>query len=152
MKRQRSIQQLYYDHRQSTLCAVDDGPLKGLRHRTVIDRETGADSLALWQEEHLPGFHVPLHRHDCEEVIAVVEGVIDATIGENVFRVSAQGSVLIPFWCPHGFEVVGDTPVRLHAIFSSSNPRIFQLDGTPSTPPWQGGGSDHLEAASRHEP
>jgi quercetin dioxygenase-like cupin family protein len=137
---------LHYRHAEARLARLDDGPLAGLRHRTVIDGTTGARALALWQEEHLPGFEVPLHRHDCEEIIAVVEGEIEAAVGEERFQVAAGESFLIPEWAPHGFRVAGCAPVRLLALFASASPGIFRLDGSRSAPPWEGGSSDHLDA------
>lgn len=74
----------WFDHGRAPLCAVDSGALRGLRHRTVIDRTSGARELALWQEEHLPGFLVPLHLHDCEEIIAVTRGEIEAYLGRRL--------------------------------------------------------------------
>jgi mannose-6-phosphate isomerase-like protein (cupin superfamily) len=137
--------QLFYRHEEAPLTALDDGPLAGLRHRTVIDSRSGARGLALWQEEHLPGFKVPLHLHDCEEVITVIDGCILASVEGRSFPVGRGESFLIPAWVPHGFEVTGTQAVRLLAIFASSEPRIFRQDGTPSVPPWEGGASHHLE-------
>ena len=136
----------HFDHSSSALCALDDGPLAGLRHRTVIDHRSGSEALALWQEEHEAGFHVPPHRHDCEEIIAVIEGEIEATLEQEVFPVGSGQSFLIAAGRLHGFRVVGGRPVRLLALFSSADPKIFKADGTESTPPWEGGPSDHLEA------
>ncbi len=136
---------LYHRHRDKDLCALEQGTLAGLRHRTVIDAEAGSEKLALWQEEHLPGFCVPLHRHDCEEIITVLEGQIEAHIDANSFLVGSKESIRIPTWALHGFEVLGDEPVCLLALFSSASPMIFKADGKASCPPWQGGSSEHLE-------
>lgn len=135
---------LFYRHEDAPLCSLDEGALKGLRHRTVIDRETGAREMALWQEEHLAGFCVPLHSHDCEEIISILEGRIRAEIASCTFEVGPGESVLIPTGASHGFEVIGNSPVRLFAIFSSADPKIFRADGSESSPPWRGGSSDHL--------
>ena len=143
MKKQ--VDDYFFDHGRAPLCSLDEGPLAGLRHRTVIDGRSGSAELALWQEEHEPGFLVPLHSHDCEEIIAVTEGEIEAFIGEFHLPVGAGQSFLIPAGEPHGFRVLGERAVRLLALFSSPRPRIFKADGTESTPPWEGGASDHLE-------
>lgn len=135
---------LFYRHADAPLCSLDDGALKGLRHRTVIDRATGAAELAIWQEEHRPGFLVPPHSHDCEEVISILSGRIRAIIGAEAFVVAPGESVLIPARSLHGFEVMGPLPVRLLAIFGSADPKIFRADGSESSPPWRGGSSDHL--------
>jgi len=136
---------LFYRHDAAPLTEIDAGPLAGLRHRTVSDSRTGARGVALWQEEHLPGFEVPFHLHDCEEIIAVLGGSILAVIADRSFPVSRGESILIPAGVPHGFEVTGQAGCRLLAIFASPSPRIFRRDGTPTTPPWEGGASDHLE-------
>jgi quercetin dioxygenase-like cupin family protein len=141
--------QLHYRHDRAPLTSLDTGPLTGLRHRTVVDHRTGSRALALWQEEHLPSFHVPLHRHDCEEIISILAGEVEGHVGERSFRVAAGESFLIPAWEAHGFKVVSSTAVRLLAIFSSADPRIFRLDGTPTTPPWEGGASGHLAEPDR---
>ena len=136
--------QYFYDHAQVPLCALGEGPLAGLRHRTVIDGSTGAKQLALWQEEHLPGFGVAPHRHDCEEIITIAAGQIAVRIAGREWTLGPGQSILIPEWSPHGFRVTSATPVLLLAIFGRPRPGIFKLDGTPSTPPWEGGDSGHL--------
>jgi mannose-6-phosphate isomerase-like protein (cupin superfamily) len=126
---------------------VNDGPLAGLRHRTVIDATTGAGALALWEERHVGGFNVPDHLHDCEEIITVIEGEIEARLGGDRHLVRSGESVLIPAGTPHGFRVIGVRSVRLLALFASPRPAILRPDGTPSRPPWEGGASDHLSDA-----
>jgi quercetin dioxygenase-like cupin family protein len=133
-----------FDHGSTPLTTLDSGPLRGLRHRTVIDRAGGSEALALWQEEHASGFRVPPHRHDCEEIIVVIEGSVIATVEEKAFALGPSQSVLIPAWALHGFEVTSGHAIRLLAIFASNDPRIFRPDGVETVPPWAGGASDHL--------
>lgn len=141
------IPALHYRHADAPLCRLDHGALAGLRHRTVVDAATGASQLALWQEEHEAGFRVPPHLHDCEEIISVLDGELEAEVGAERFLVAAGESFLIPALVPHGFRVAGDRPVRMFAIFGSPSPKIFRLDGTETSPPWERGDTDHLTAA-----
>lgn len=133
-----------FRHRDAQLCSIDGGRLRGLRHRTVIDGRRGSSALALWHEEHLPGFLVPLHRHDCEEIITVVSGEIVAIVGGFHTSVGPDESILIPAWELHGFEVVSRTPVKLVALFASPDPRVFREDGAEAPPPWEGGLEDQF--------
>jgi quercetin dioxygenase-like cupin family protein len=133
-----------FRHHDAELCVVDSGRLRGLRHRTVIDGRRGSAALALWHEEHLPGFLVPPHRHDCEEIITVIRGEIIALVGGFNATVRADESILIPAGELHGFEVVSREPVKLVALFASSNPRVFREDGTEAPPPWEGGNADQF--------
>lgn len=148
--RSRYEHRYHYEHRRAPLCSLDEGALAGLRHRTVIDARSGSEALALWQEEHAAAFEVPLHRHDCEEILTVIEGEIEARLQEeggvrHAFPVGPGESFRIPPWTLHGFRVTGDRPVLLLALFASADPKIFKADGTESTPPWEGGEPDHLE-------
>ena len=138
----------HYIHAETPLCRLDEGPLAGLRHRTVIESRTGACQLALWQEEHRPGFEVPPHRHDCEEIISVLAGEIVVWIDGATWTVRPGESILIPHGSAHGFRVAGGAPVRLLAIFGSSTPSILRLDGSRTIPPWEGGQSNHLDQSS----
>lgn len=140
-----SKQGVYRDHQSVTPYLVDEGTLRGLRHRTVLDGRDEAQALTLWVEEHLSGFAVPLHRHDCEEIIVVAQGEIEITVGSGQKRLSADHSALIPAWSLHGFRVVSENPVKLFCVFSSPDPGIFREDGTRSAPPWEGGESGHLD-------
>jgi quercetin dioxygenase-like cupin family protein len=134
-------------HADAPLCRIDDGTLRGLRHRTVIDQAVGASSLALWQEEHLAGFSVPLHRHDCEEIITVLEGRIIARLEGGERELGAGESFLIPAFALHGFEVLPPRPVRLLALFASAEPRVLRGDGTEAPPPWEGGTAEQFDVA-----
>jgi len=134
-----------FRHRDAEVCAIDAGRLRGLRHRTVIDGRRGSSALALWHEEHLPGFLVPLHRHDCEEIITVVRGEILAIVGDRHAIVRPDESILIPAGELHGFEVVSAEPVKLVALFASANPRVFRQDGAEAPPPWEGGLADQFD-------
>jgi quercetin dioxygenase-like cupin family protein len=142
---------VFYDHGSTKLFSLDEGQLRGLRHRTVIDSSTGSKELALWQEEHEAGFEVPLHWHDCEEIITVLEGRICARLGDATQLVGPLQSILIPAREPHGFRVEGDRPVRLLALFSAAAPKVYRMDGQQSLPPWEGGESGHLSIARRHK-
>lgn len=137
----------HFVHEDAPLCAVDEGTLRGLRHRTVIDARDGALQLALWEERHEVGFDVPDHAHDCEEIITLLAGGILARIDGEAIPVAAGESILIPEGALHGFSVVAGPQMRLLAIFGSPRPRIFRADGSESAPPWEGGRPDHLDDA-----
>lgn len=87
------------------------------------------------------GDRIPLHiHHTVEEVVVIEEGSAEVTVGDQTQRVGAGAVVFIPPGTPHGTRNVGDSVVRIHAIFPSSMIDIEMLDrvpmpGTESDPP-----------------
>ena len=77
------------------------------------------DGLQLTFDYHIvePGAGAPYHRHDCDEVIVVLEGEVDAVTHGVTERATAMQSVTIPRDAPHGFTVVGDKPAKLLVFF-----------------------------------
>lgn len=124
-------------HADAPLFPVDRGPLQGLRHRTVISGGQGARQLSLWAEEHLPGLSIPMHSHDCEEILSVLQGRILASVGGFHATVGPGESLLVPAGAPHGYEVISEGPVLLLVVFASPRPRLFLEDGVEALPPWE---------------
>lgn len=131
-------------HKTANLCSLDSGALAGLRHRTVVDYRNGSSGITIWQEEHLADFETPLHRHDCDETITLIEGQILALSANQIFEINPYETFYIPEWVAHGFKVISSEPVKLLAVFNSSNPGVFKMDGSKTSPPWEGGDSNHL--------
>ena len=53
---------------------VPEHKLPGLSHRTVAGHLHGFRDLEVWVQTLAPGAATPIHRHDCEEAIVVLEG------------------------------------------------------------------------------
>jgi mannose-6-phosphate isomerase-like protein (cupin superfamily) len=60
-----------------------------------------------------PGGGPPRHRHDFEELFAVLEGEIDVTFRGDTVTVGAGETINVPANAPHGFRNVGERPSRL---------------------------------------
>lgn len=62
----------------------------------------------------VPGGFVPDHYHQWEDqTFHVIEGELDAKIGEEHFRVNAGDSIHSPRGVTHYMENVGDSPAKL---------------------------------------
>ena len=46
----------------------------------VVNREVGARSMSVWVTFHEPGEVVPLHTHECEEIITIIAGEAIVTV------------------------------------------------------------------------
>lgn len=79
------------------------------------------------------GEGAPLHSHDVDEFIVVLEGQLEARLGDEVHTVSADHTLVIPPNTPHGFRSVGPGDARLLVFFPTSDPWSDTKfhDGTP---------------------
>ena len=69
------------------------------------------------------------HIHpNCEEVIYVLAGEVEHTLGEQSVRLSAGDLIVVPRGMPHRLTNVGASAVRACVIFSSPD-RQFQPTG-----------------------
>ena len=111
--------------------------LPGLAHSTLAGHEHGLASLAVWSQSVDAGGATPPHRHDCEEVVVVLEGsgVIAMDGSETTF--GAGDTVVIPPNKPHQIFNTGSSALRLIAAFSMAPVRVEFPDGTPIDLPWQ---------------
>jgi quercetin dioxygenase-like cupin family protein len=67
-----------------------------------------------------PGDHVGLHRDSSEELLLVVEGEAEATIGDEVASAGAGTIVTVPAMEPHDVRNIGSGILRILGFFSAS--------------------------------
>ncbi len=80
-----------------------------------------------------PGTGAPLHSHEADELIVLLEGELEVRLGGETSRVGPDHTLVIPPNVPHGFTVVGDEDARMLAFFPVSDPfeRTTYLEGGP---------------------
>jgi quercetin dioxygenase-like cupin family protein len=102
----------------------------------VVDERPGTgpfvDGMAAIVEEIAPGERIPLHTHTIDEVVFVVEGEGELTLGDERHRVAPPAIVFIPAGTPHGTRAVGDELVRIHAVFPSRVIDLTYLERNPA--------------------
>lgn len=78
------------------------------------------------------GAGAPLHRHEDEELIVVLEGSVEARMGDEVRTIGADHTLAIPANVPHAFTVVGDAGAKLLVYFPVPDPfdRTTYLEGS----------------------
>jgi quercetin dioxygenase-like cupin family protein len=111
------------DHRPDTTWGliVDPGDANG--------RVT---SLAIIREAIAAGDRIPLHTHDVDEAITILDGAAEARLGEERRRVGPGTTVFIPAGTPHGIVNVGETSVDIHAAFPATTIEIAMLERNPA--------------------
>lgn len=85
-----------------------------------IHHGTGAASTAVVYFELAPGKRLGMHTDSAEELLVVLEGEVDAVVGDERSRVTAGGLALVPAMVPHDVICAGDTPAKVAGVFSSN--------------------------------
>jgi quercetin dioxygenase-like cupin family protein len=68
-----------------------------------------------------PGAGAPLHIHEVDELITVLEGQVEGRIGEDKATVVANQTMVIPKGVAHGFTASGEGTAVALAFFPCSD-------------------------------
>jgi quercetin dioxygenase-like cupin family protein len=113
--------------------AVDDLPWRqnySVAH--IAGSEQGVTSSLVYSEIGA-GAGAPLHTHEDDELIVVLDGMIEARVGNEVQMVGSDHTVVVPSGVPHGFRAVGSSTVKLLGFFPvlDAFERTVYLEGGP---------------------
>lgn len=103
-----------------------------IRFDFALSSMTGAASTALVYFELEPGEHTGMHVDSAEEVILILSGTVEATVGDERGVLTAGGIGLVPALVPHDVRNVGEETVRVAGFFSSST--VVSVFDDPFTP------------------
>jgi quercetin dioxygenase-like cupin family protein len=67
------------------------------------------------------GSGAPLHSHNCDEHVTVLDGEAEVWVDGEVTRLERFDTTYIPSPIPHLFRNVGDTPLRILWVYSSGH-------------------------------
>ena len=65
------------------------------------------------------GSGAPLHSHNCDEHVTVLDGEAEVLVEGEVTRLSRYDTTYIPSPLPHLFRNVGETPLRILWVYAS---------------------------------
>lgn len=82
-------------------------------------KATGTESLSVVYFEVEPGHSLGTHTDSAEEVILILEGTAEATVGEEHGQLTTGEMALIPKLVPHNVRNMGSTKLRVVGFFSS---------------------------------
>jgi HTH-type transcriptional regulator, repressor for puuD len=63
------------------------------------------------------GAGIPLHTHNVEESVYLLEGQATAVIGEDRFDLEPGDATWAPAWVPHRFANRGEGPMRIYWVY-----------------------------------
>jgi quercetin dioxygenase-like cupin family protein len=85
-----------------------------------ISSGTGTQSTAVVYFELEPGEHLGTHTDSAEEILHIVSGSGEATIGDDQVPVRAGTLAVVPALAPHSVKNTGEETLRVVGFFSSS--------------------------------
>jgi quercetin dioxygenase-like cupin family protein len=95
-------------------------PSLGAQFTFPISAATGAAATAVVYFEVAPGKRLGRHTDSAEEVLYIVEGEGEATIGEERASISAGSLTVIPALVPHDIRNTGSVPIKVVGFFAGS--------------------------------
>jgi quercetin dioxygenase-like cupin family protein len=105
--------------RIDTLPVVDRG--NGIRSIPLVTKELGAKQLTTGITRFPVGAKVPMHSHNCDEQVTILEGDAEAELDGECHRLRAYDTTLVPANKPHRFVNVGTKPLAILWIYTSSD-------------------------------
>jgi mannose-6-phosphate isomerase-like protein (cupin superfamily) len=111
--------------------------LPGIEHLTVAGAAQGLRRLSVWRQSMAPGSATPPHRHDCEEVVLVLQGSGEVDIGGTRLVFGPDSTLVLPPDVPHQIFSTGSVPLVTVAAFSATPVGTFLPDGAPLALPWE---------------
>ncbi|HMQ32717.1 MAG TPA: cupin domain-containing protein [Chloroflexaceae bacterium] len=93
---------------------------------------TGNTSTAMVYFELAPGKRLPTHADSSEEILFVIEGLAEISVGDERAQARAGDLAVVPAMAPHGVRNVGDTLLRVLGFFPS--PTVMSTFGAPLVP------------------
>lgn len=103
----------------------EDVPMEeegGLRRQPIARSDLGAASLTVTEITLLPGGRIPLHIHPGhEECIMILEGRLEAVLGDEKKTVAAGNTIIAPDSVKHSLTNTSGRPARILAIFPTTD-------------------------------
>ena len=81
----------------------------------------GTSKLATVYIELEPGDNLGMHTDSAEELLVILEGELEAKIGDKEARIKAGDLALVPEMVPHDFKNVGSTKAKVLGVFGGAN-------------------------------
>ena len=103
---------------------------------SLVGAEQEMSSTLIYSEGQA-GTGAPLHRHQEDELLVVLEGTLEVRLDGEVHMAGPNHTIAVPPGVDHGFTVTGPGPARILNFFPSLDPfsRTTYLEGTPPDNP-----------------
>jgi quercetin dioxygenase-like cupin family protein len=119
----------------------DDDPAMRIRVNFPFYAGTGNEASSVVYFEIEPGHYLGTHSDSAEEIVLILTGTVEASLGDEVGLLRAGQAALIPALVPHGVRNVGNETARCVGFFAGAEvvstfeqpmmPHGQQVVGTP---------------------
>jgi quercetin dioxygenase-like cupin family protein len=92
----------------------------GIRTIPLVTKELGAKDMTTGLTHFPAGAKVPLHSHNCDEQVTVLEGEAEAEVDGQRHRLRPFDTTLVPANRPHRFINVGASHLTILWIYTSA--------------------------------
>jgi quercetin dioxygenase-like cupin family protein len=99
----------------------EQDPSERLRSAFALHKGMGSDHASVVYFELEPGGAVGTHTDSAEEVILVLEGTVQVTLGDEQGMLSTGELTLVPAMVPHSVRNTGTVTVRAVGFFASAH-------------------------------
>jgi quercetin dioxygenase-like cupin family protein len=88
----------------------------------------GSENSAMVYFELQPGDHLGRHTDSAEEVLLILQGTVEVSVGEEQGRISQGEFALVPKMIPHDLRNVGQETVKVLGFFGGANNIVATFD------------------------
>ena len=92
----------------------------GIRTTPLVTKEIGAKHMTTGLTRFPAGAKVPLHSHNCDEQVTILEGEAEAEVDGERHRLRPFDTTLVPADKPHRFINVGTSHLTILWIYASA--------------------------------
>ena len=92
----------------------------GVERWELVNGDLGAESLTVADLTISPGSKAPTHTHPTEEAMLIVDGELQAVLGDEIITVKEGETVLAPAGVRHGFVNASGADARVLGIFPTA--------------------------------
>ncbi len=98
----------------------EDDPTMRVKANFPFYVGTGTKNTAVVYFELEPGHRLGTHTDSAEEILLILQGMAEVSLGDEQGRLSAGEMAVVPAMVPHGLRNVGEETVRVVEFFSSN--------------------------------
>ncbi len=98
----------------------EDDPAMRITVNFPFYAATGNVSSSVVYFEIEPGHYLGTHTDSAEEIVLILSGTVEASLGDERGQLSAGQAALIPAMVPHGVRNIGDETARCVGFFSAA--------------------------------
>ena len=77
---------------------------KGVTARLLVNQDQGAETITTGTTHFAPGSDLPLHTHNCDEVVTVIEGEAIAEVDGHSYELVVNDTTFVPEGISHRFQ------------------------------------------------